>query len=71
MLEVNVRSEALEAVCAHLPCMREPTISPLHGDAGFALKAAVLRKELPRVIPQIKAAGGTDIVVYDLSQIVP
>jgi ATP phosphoribosyltransferase len=52
MLEVNVTREALEAVCAALPCMREPTISPLHGDAGYAVKAAVPRADLPRIIPR-------------------
>lgn len=71
MLEVNVSSTNLESVVEVLPCMREPTISPLHGDAGYAIKAAVLRAELPGIIPAIKARGGTDIVVYDLSQIVP
>ena len=35
--------------------MREPTMAPLHGDQGFALKAAVPRADLPRVIPEIKA----------------
>ncbi|MBI1291080.1 ATP phosphoribosyltransferase [bacterium] len=71
MLEVNVTAAQLEAVVAVLPCMREPTISTLHGDAGFAIKSAVPRKDLARVIPQVRAAGGTDIVVYELSQIVP
>ncbi|MEX2649446.1 MAG: ATP phosphoribosyltransferase [Alphaproteobacteria bacterium] len=71
MLEVNVTADALEAVIAVLPCMREPTISPLHGDAGFAVKAAVPRELLPIVIADIKARGGTDIVVTNLSQIVP
>lgn len=71
MLEVNVTAEALEAVCGALPCMREPTISPLHGGAGYAVKAAVPRAELPRVIPLLKARGGTDIVVSALGQIVP
>jgi ATP phosphoribosyltransferase-like protein len=51
--------------------MREPTMAPLHGDQGFAIKAAVPRKDLPRVIPEIKARGGTDIVVTALAQIVP
>ncbi len=71
MVEVNVSEECLEAVIAVLPCMREPTMAPLHGDQGFALKAAVPRKDLPRVIPLIKAKGGTDIVVSALAQIVP
>jgi ATP phosphoribosyltransferase len=71
MLEVNVTAENLEAVVAALPCMREPTISSLHGNAGYAVKAAVPRADLPRVIPEIKARGGTDVVVTALAQIVP
>ena len=71
MLEVNVNAECLEAVIDVLPSMREPTMAPLHGHQGFALKAAVPRKDLPRVIPEIKARGGTDIVVTALAQIVP
>lgn len=70
MLEVNVSAERLEAVCGILPCMREPTIAPLHRGAGYALKAAVLRDELASVIPRIKEAGGSDIVVTSLSNIV-
>jgi ATP phosphoribosyltransferase len=71
MLEVNVARAQLEALVAILPCMREPTIAPLHGDIGFAVKAAVPRRELPVLIPRIKAVGGTDIVVSALSQLVP
>ena len=71
MLEVNVSAAALEAVCAALPCMREPTIASLHGNAGFAVKVAVLRESLPRVVPTIKALGGTDILITTLSQLVP
>jgi ATP phosphoribosyltransferase len=71
MLEVNVDAAALEAVCAALPCMREPTIASLHGNAGFAVKAAVTRAALPRLVPQIKALGGSDIVITALSQLVP
>lgn len=71
MLEVNVEAGALEQVIACLPCMREPTIAPLHGDAGFAVKAAVPREQLPVLIPEIKSRGGTDLVVTQLSQIIP
>lgn len=71
MVEVNVPAERVDAVTRALPSMREPTMSPLHGDQGFALKAAVPRRDLPRVIPEIKAAGGTDIIVTELAQIVP
>jgi ATP phosphoribosyltransferase len=71
MLEVNVAGDRLEAVIEILPCMREPTMAPLHGGAGYAVKAAVPRGELPELIPEIKRRGGTDIVVTRLLQIVP
>jgi ATP phosphoribosyltransferase-like protein len=51
--------------------MRRPTVSPLYGNGSFAVKAAVPRDVLPQVIPAIKAAGGTDVVVSALAQIVP
>ena len=71
MLEVNVCAARLEALVRVLPAMREPTVSPLHAGAGYAVKAAVRRVDLPRLIPAIKASGGTDIVVTTFSQIVP
>ena len=70
MVEVNVTADRLEAVVGVLPCMREPTISPLRGSGGFAVKAAVPRAVLAGVIPAIKAQGGTDIVVTTPQQIV-
>ncbi len=75
MLEVNVSAAELDGLIAVLPCMRLPTISPLHvgnggGESGYAVKAAVPRKDLPRIIPALKAKGGTDIVVSQLTQLV-
>lgn len=71
MVELNVSPENLAQVVAVLPCMREPTVSTLNGNAGFAVKVAVPRVQLPALIPLIKSRGGTDIVVSALSQIVP
>jgi ATP phosphoribosyltransferase len=71
MVEVNVLQESLNAVVAAIPAMKEPTVSRLHGEIGYAVKAAVLKRDLPQVIPAIKAAGGTDIAVTLLAQIVP
>src|SRR5207249_1363535 len=63
MLEVNASAECLEAVVAVLPSMRQATVAPLFGNGGYAVKAAVPRDALPQVIPAVKAAGGTDLVV--------
>ena len=71
MIEVNAPEGRLNEVVALLPCMREATVSPLFGNSGYAVKAAVLRDKLPEIIPAIKAAGGTDVAVTSISQIIP
>lgn len=71
MIEVNVPHDRLDAVVAVLPCMKKPTLARLHGDDSYSVKAAVPRARLAALIPELKARGGTDIVVYELSQIVP
>lgn len=70
MIEANVPAERLDAVVAVLPGMGAPTVASLAGGGGFAVKAAVPRAELPTLIPRIKEAGGSDIVVFQLAQIV-
>lgn len=70
MLEVNVEEDQLDAVVDALPAMRKPTVSQLYNGEGFAVKAAVPKDEVTELVPDIKAAGGTDIVVTDFSQIV-
>ena len=71
MVEVNASAAVLEAVVNVLPCMRQATVAPLYGDSGFAVRAAVPKQLLPQVIPAVKAAGATDVVVSALAQIVP
>lgn len=71
MLEVNVDAERLESLIEVLPAMKEPTVSRLMGDAGYAVKIAAPRSALPLLIPRIKARGGTGIVITVPSQIVP
>jgi ATP phosphoribosyltransferase len=50
--------------------MRSPTIAPLFGDGGFAVKIAVRRHEVPGIIPHLKKLGALDIVEYDLRKAV-
>lgn len=74
MLEVNVGEAELAGVIACLPCMKRPTVSRLagpDGDAGYAVKAAVLRENLALLIPLLKQRGGSDVVISPLSQVVP
>ena len=55
MVEVNAAADRLAAVVGVLPAMRQATVAPLFGEVGFAVKAAVPRDSLPRVIPALKA----------------
>lgn len=71
VLELNVAAPDLERVIELLPAMRDPTVAKLHHEAGYAVKAAIQRDILPTLIPQLKAAGGSDIIISDVSQIVP
>lgn len=71
MLEMNVPAGRLDAVLAELPSMRNPTVMPLSENAGFAVKSAVLRKEVARLVPRLKAAGASDILETPFSKVVP
>ncbi len=71
MLEMNISAELLDQLVSILPCLRAPTISPLGKDDGYAVKVAAPRETLASLIPEIKRRGGTDIVVTEISQLVP
>ena len=71
MLEVNIDAARLESLIEILPAMKEPTVSRLMGDAGYAVKIAAPRSALPNLIPAIRACGGTGIIITQPSQIVP
>ncbi len=71
MLEINVPADKLDSVVAILPCMREPTISQLMAEAGYAVKVAAPKASLAMLIPEIRRRGGSDIIVTEPSRIVP
>ena len=70
MLELNVSADDFDGVVSALPCMREPTVSRLHGGDGYAVRAAVPRRGLPELLVSVKALGATDLVVSQPRQIV-
>jgi len=69
MLEMNIPKEQFEQLSS-LPAMRSPTVAPLFGDAGYAVKIAVNKTEVPEIIPKLKRLGAMDIVEYDLRKVV-
>jgi ATP phosphoribosyltransferase len=71
MLEMNVMKDRFAELAAGLPAMRSPTVAPLYGDDGYAVKIAVKKHEVPDLIPRLKKLGAADIVEYDLRKVVP
>jgi ATP phosphoribosyltransferase len=70
MLEMNVSKSRFPDLVTGLPSMRSPTVAPLYGDNGYAVKIAVRKSEVPDMIPRLKNLGATDIVEYDLRKVV-
>lgn len=70
LLEMNVPADRLEAVVREVPCMKSPTVSPLYGGEGYAVKVAIPRRDVPTIVLRLKALGATDILEYDLNKIV-
>jgi len=70
LIKLNVAAERLDAVIAMVPSMKAPTVSQL-SDGGFAVEAVADKRGVNRLIPQLKAAGATDILELPISKIVP
>jgi len=70
LLEMNVPKEKFEEIIRILPCMRSPTVAPLYGERGYAVKVAVKKKEVARLIPLLKKLGATDILEYEMRKVV-
>ena len=70
LIKLNVGKPELDAVLEVVPSMKAPTVSPL-SDGGFAVEAVVEKARINRLIPELKAAGATDILEIPISKIVP
>ena len=69
MLEMNCTKEKFDGLVKGLPAMRSPTVSPLYGDNGYAIKIAVRKSEVPNLLPRLKELGATDILEYELRKV--
>ncbi|MGQ9664136.1 MAG: ATP phosphoribosyltransferase [bacterium] len=70
MLEMNVPKDKFNRIVKILPCMRSPTVAPLYGNKGFAIKVAVKKTEVIKLIPQLKKLGATDILEFEFKKVV-
>lgn len=62
LLEMNIPSDRLESLIATLPAMKSPTVAQLWGEQGYAVKAAVPRRDVARLLPALRRLGATDIL---------
>ena len=70
LIKLNVTQERLDDVLKVVPSMKSPTVSPLT-DGGFAVETVVEMRGVNRLIPELKAAGATDILEMPITKIVP
>ncbi|MFN8233646.1 MAG: ATP phosphoribosyltransferase [Actinomycetota bacterium] len=70
LIKLNVSEEALPAVLAVVPSMKAPTVSPL-SEGGYAIETVVEKRTVNTLIPQLKAAGASDILELPIAKIVP
>ncbi len=70
MLEMNVSKANFDALIKGIPSMKSPTVSPLFGDDGYAVKIAVKKSEVPTLLPKLRSLGATDILEYELRKVI-
>ncbi|MCR4790543.1 MAG: ATP phosphoribosyltransferase [Treponemataceae bacterium] len=69
MLEMNVAKDKFDNLIKSMPSMKSPTVSPLFGDDGYAVKIAVKKSDIPTLLPKLHELGATDIVEYGLRKV--
>lgn len=69
MLEMNVSQKDFDALIKVIPAMKSPTVSPLFGGNGYAVKIAVKKSEVPTLLPTLQNHGAADIVEYELRKV--
>jgi ATP phosphoribosyltransferase len=70
LIKLNVSEPELAKVLEVVPSMKSPTVSPL-SVGGYAIETVVEKRLVNTLIPQLKAAGATDILEIPISKIVP
>ena len=69
MLEMNVAEKDFDSLIKGIPAMKSPTVSPLFGGNGYAVKIAVKKSEVPTLLPKLQSLGASDIVEYELRKV--
>ena len=66
MLDYDVREENLDAAAAVTPGLQSPTVSPLHDEGWFAVRAMVPSGETNTIMDELWTLGARAILVTDI-----
>ena len=66
MMDYDVRAEQLQAAVGVTPGLESPTVSPLHHEGWFAVRAMVLREEAQHIMDDLWDLGARAILVTDI-----
>ena len=69
-LKMNVANGALQKVLSLLPALRNPTVSHLADEKGYAVETVLDEKVARELIPKLKRAGAEGIIEYPLNKVV-
>lgn len=70
-LMLNAPAERIAELEALLPGMGAPSVMELAAEGQMALHAVVLASDVWDLIPRLKAAGASSILVLDLERVIP
>lgn len=70
-LMMNVPRESLEELKTKIPGMGGPTVMDVAGGESVAVHVVVDEREVFEVIPELQAAGATDILVTEIERLIP
>lgn len=66
MVEYDVPRESLTKACKITPGIESPTIAPLAEENWVAVKSMVKRKEVNKIMDELKKAGAKGIIITDI-----
>lgn len=69
-LKMNVPNGALQKVLSLLPALRNPTVSNLADESGYAIETVLDESIARTLIPKLKRAGAEGIIEYPLNKVV-
>ncbi len=69
-LMFHADAQLMEKVLKIIPQLKKPTVTQLRGEYSFQIFTVVNKKEIRKIIPQLKKIGCSDIIEFPLNKVV-